>query len=228
MALPLKVKVSLRDSWENKEAPVHRSLARLEGIIGYKASLDPDWPVLHAALGGYYSDKANFVPATAGCVSAWCDAFSQLLEDPSHEAWTEAVLEKLTEAGSRLKLILEVSRDENVSTSWNKERGAFIITLPNSRVTNPLANTPVFQAHLLSAIQDDEPVRTVPIFDSAGGAGDDWAAVEVAPTAQNFSAGPIPTAGPSTSAPRASVEYFPDINTLPRPDDLLQRPLTTS
>jgi len=99
----------VRDHWDSPESTVQASLAKLQSIIGYEVCISPEWPLLLAALGDHYSDKGNFVPAVAGVVKAWSEAAAQLLEDDNNEEWTEEVLDKLKESGSRLRLVLEVS-----------------------------------------------------------------------------------------------------------------------
>ncbi|PKS07128.1 hypothetical protein jhhlp_005728 [Lomentospora prolificans] len=223
---PLKVKVAVRDHWENKEASVHESIAKLKDIVGYDVSINLEWPLLLAALGNHYRDKVNFVPAVTGCIKAWCEATVQLLDDESNEQWTETVLENLKEAGSRLRLIVEVAKSEDASTSWNSEQQAFVISLPNTQVTNPLANIPTFQAHLLSAFNEGKHnTCTVPVSDAITAPGEDWAAIEIEPVLKSFpEPGPSSTSAPRTRRPNPNVEYFPDINSLPRPDELLLKP----
>ncbi|KEZ43545.1 hypothetical protein SAPIO_CDS4458 [Scedosporium apiospermum] len=223
--LTLKVKVAVRDHWDSPESTVQASLAKLQSIIGYEVCISPEWPLLLAALGDHYSDKGNFVPAVAGVVKAWSEAAAQLLEDDNNEEWTEEVLDKLKESGSRLRLVLEASKSEDASTTWNPVQEAFVISLPNTQVTNPLSYISPFQAHLLTAFDEKKAAPTVPVLhdsghsDIPGGPGDDWASIVVEPVVKT-SINPTP----SSQRRAPNVEYIPDINSVPRPDELLLRP----
>ncbi|SPO07089.1 uncharacterized protein DNG_09783 [Cephalotrichum gorgonifer] len=201
-SLPLKVKLALRDSWEPATSPLQQALSALRLVLGYEIVLNPEWPLLLAALDSHYVDKHDLVTAVAGCVLAWSTAFKELLEDEGVEAWTDEVLELLKNGGGKLRVNLEVSKTENTTASWNAELAAFSIALPNLQVTRPLELIPTFKSQLLSLFND----KSAP---------EGWDDVKI---------DAIPAAPTKSTSEVRTVEYMPDVNTLPRPDDLLLKP----
>jgi hypothetical protein len=112
---PLKVQVGIRDHWSNKDSPLQKSLQELNELLGHTASVDPEWPQLLAELDSFYADKNNFVAIIAGCVQTWAKSLMELLEDTAHEEWTETLVERTAEAGSLLRVFLEVRYAHYVS-----------------------------------------------------------------------------------------------------------------
>lgn len=87
---------------------MQKSLQELNELLGHTASVDPEWPQLLAELDSLYADKNNFVTIIAGCVQTWAKSLMELLEDTAHEEWTETLVERTAEAGSLLRVFLEV------------------------------------------------------------------------------------------------------------------------
>jgi hypothetical protein len=89
---------------------MQKSMAALQELIGYEVSVDPEWQLLLVELESIYPDKADLIITISGCVTAWCRALAELLDDENNEEWTEGLLERLKDAWSRLRLFIEVSQ----------------------------------------------------------------------------------------------------------------------
>jgi hypothetical protein len=102
------VQIGVRDYWDKEDGSLQKSLKSLNELLGFEVIVNPEWQLLLAELDGCYPDKAGFVAAVSGCVSAWCKGMIELLDDESNEEWTETLLERLKSSWSRLRLFLEV------------------------------------------------------------------------------------------------------------------------
>ena len=97
-----------------------------------------------------------------------------------------------------------VSRTEDTTSSWREESSAFIITLPDAQIIQPLDLIPAFKTHLLSSFENEPSDQSQ----------------------DNVKASPVPAVVTSvTPCPKVQrAEYVPDVSTLPRPDVLLLKP----
>ncbi|KAK0657019.1 hypothetical protein B0T16DRAFT_366800 [Cercophora newfieldiana] len=217
-SLPLKVQVAIRDIWSKEDGGLQTALKSLQELLGHEIVIEPEWQLLLAELEEFYPDKGNFVTILAGCVEAWVKSMAELLEDSAHEDWTEIVLEK--SKSGRLRLFLEVSTSEIASTSWSEERRAFIITLPKKKVFQPAELFPIFRGKLLTCFEAPKKAQ-LPI--RQGQAADEWADVEL-DTATGKPEVVEKSQGSSASRPKTTVEFLPNVQSLPRPDELFLRP----
>ncbi|KAK4156635.1 hypothetical protein C8A00DRAFT_30488 [Chaetomidium leptoderma] len=213
-SLPLKAQVGVRDHWTKADGPLQTSLSDLEALLGHTVAIEPEWPLLVAALDAFYADKTNLVAVVAGCVQAWAKSMTELLEDPVNEDWTEKVLEKVP---VRMRVFVEVAAaSTTAATAWSEPRDGFVVSLPKKQVYQPAELFPVFRGDLLACFD----VKKKPQLPErkAGGAADDWEGVEVdmaTGKAQVMEAAP---------PKRAKVEFLPDVASLPRPEQLLLQP----
>jgi hypothetical protein len=102
---PLRVKVGIRDSWDNDNAPVRKAIRNLKEVIGLRVTVNPEWPLLHAELGSFYPDKATLVPSIAAAVEACCNALSTLADDEVNAGWADTLLEQ---SSSHIRISVEV------------------------------------------------------------------------------------------------------------------------
>ncbi|EFQ31761.1 hypothetical protein CGRA01v4_04793 [Colletotrichum graminicola] len=226
--LPLKVKVAIRDHWTKEDSHLQQSLKSLQDVLGLEVDVNPEWQLLLAELDAGYTDRADAVIAVAGTVEAWCRAAAELLDDRKNEEWTETLLEKLKITWSRLRLFIEVSTGDDVSTSWSDDRGGFLVSLPRRQRITPVNLQPLFQAELKDCFADH---RQLPPYTASPDA-DDWDDVDAIDTrvSRLSISGPDAAArhrrGPSVSstATQPPPDFMPRADALPRPDDLLLKP----
>ncbi|EXU96895.1 hypothetical protein X797_009978 [Metarhizium robertsii] len=208
MPLPLKVRLAIRQAWEDPSSPSQKALQALSDTLGRPIACDPDWDVLHAVLSPLYaSDAAQLVSDTTGYIQSWARAAHDVLQDD--DALADNLLEAMAQRGARtLPLAVQVSPSDP-QTRWDSQRAGFELLVPREPRHHPTtAAVPAFRAQITSALH----AKTAP--DAADG--DEWAdlAVPAAAAAVPVSPG-LDDTGPA---------YLPDVNTLPRPDELLLRP----
>ncbi|KAK8116318.1 hypothetical protein PG984_012820 [Apiospora sp. TS-2023a] len=229
--LPLKVRVGIRDSWSSDDAPVRQSLKKLRELLGLDVAVEPEWPLLLAALDDAYPDKQALVPAVAQCVRVLCDVLAAALQDEeSNEEWIETLLER---AGGLLRLFLEVqsSKAEGLRLTWSNDRTGFVITLPRGQMPYLTELESVLRGQLLNCFKKDAGTsQSATLASRPAAPADDWADVSL--DAATGKAAVVETAreddryGNTRSGPPAKAAYdvLPDCNTLARPDDLLLKP----
>jgi hypothetical protein len=188
----------------------------LEDTIGYGVLLDPEWQLLWNELGSFFPDKENFVVIIAGVVKTWCQSVLELIDDEQNAKWSDILVTHLA-ARREIKLFLEVSAS-GASVRWSEERSAFMISLPKRAITSSTEFFPIFRSGLISCFEDEKPSQT-----KEATTNDDWTDVDCADSKPESEKPMRPTTGsPATGPPRA--DNFPDLLSLPRPDELLSRP----
>ncbi|GJC77715.1 hypothetical protein ColLi_00553 [Colletotrichum liriopes] len=224
--LALKVKVAIRDHWTKDDSHLQQSLKALQEVLGLEVDVNPEWQLLLSELDAEYTDKADAVIAVAGTVEAWCRAATELLDDAKNEEWTETLLDKLKITWSRLRLFIEVSRQDDASTAWSDDRGGFLIALPRHQRIMPVNLQPLFQAELKDCFAEH---KQLPPY-SASPTADGWAEVDMDARMGRLSvSGPNGGGhrrGPSVSSTSTHPlpDFMPRADALPRPDDLLLKP----
>ncbi|KAK3335844.1 hypothetical protein B0T19DRAFT_20875 [Cercophora scortea] len=213
-SLPLKVQVSIRDHWNREDGPLQTTLKSVQELLGRDVSIDPEWQLLTAELDKFYPDKGNLVVIVAGCVQVWAKSMMELLDDESLEKWTEQVLEK-TLAPGRLRVFLEVGTSDKAATSWSEQRGGFVVSLPKRQVFQPTELYAVFRSGLLACFDAEKKKAQIPVRQA-----DDWADVEMDTTTGKAQV----VEQPKPSASGAKVDFFPNVASLPRPDQLFLKP----
>jgi hypothetical protein len=107
MSLPTKIKMGIRDSWDNPDSDVQKSIAKLKSTLGVAIHIAPQWQLLWADLQSTYQDMGIFVPNLASVVYCWCTSLEALLDKGENEEWTDELLEKLGSTYG-LNMLLEV------------------------------------------------------------------------------------------------------------------------
>ncbi|KAK6854587.1 hypothetical protein PG995_009680 [Apiospora arundinis] len=225
--LPLKVRIGIRDSWSSEEAPVQKSLAKLRELLGLDVAVEPEWPLLLAALDDAYPDKQGLVPAVAQCVRVWADVVAAALEDEeANEEWIETLLER---AGGLLRLYLEVqsSKNDSLRLSWSNDRSGFVITLPRGPMPYVTELEAALRGQLLNCFKKDAGAATqsTVLASRAAAPADDWADVSVdVATGKAAVVEEQRSHQPYAPPAKAAYDILPDIGSLARPDDLLLKP----
>ncbi|KAJ4297393.1 hypothetical protein N0V88_004314 [Collariella sp. IMI 366227] len=190
-------------------SPLQTALSRppfgeLEGILGHKVVIDPEWQLIVAELDKFYEDKTNMIAVITNCVQAWVKSMMELLEDSAHEAWANQVLDKVP---VRMQVFVEVAPDAEAATSWSDQQGGFVVTLPKKAVHHPAELFPTFRGNLLSCFE----VKKKPQLPAKTAAADREEVMQTSTTAHQLPA-------------RSKVEFMPSAASLPRPDLLFLQP----
>jgi len=105
MSLPMKLKMGLRDNWDNPSSDVQKAIAKLKETLGHPINITPQWQLLWTDLESVYSDAGTFVPSVAAVVAAWCSSIETLLEKEENEEWADTALDKMASSlGVNLRL----------------------------------------------------------------------------------------------------------------------------
>lgn len=115
---PLKVKIALRDHCEKPDSPLQKSIKEVKDLLGLDVYCEPEWSIIVSDLERAYDDKGQLVQAVVGVLHAWFVTVAELMDDESHEAWSEKVVEKVREFASRLKVVVEVSCLRTLGNPW--------------------------------------------------------------------------------------------------------------
>jgi len=99
--------MGIRDSWDNPDCDVQKSIAKLKSTLGVSIHITPQWQLLWTDLQPTYQDMGIFVPNLASIVYCWCTSLEALLDKGDNEEWTEEFLEKLGSTHG-LNMLLEV------------------------------------------------------------------------------------------------------------------------
>ncbi|KAI3328660.1 hypothetical protein F4824DRAFT_405785 [Ustulina deusta] len=219
--LPTKVQAGIRDSWDNQDAPVQKAIKNLKEVIGVRISVDPEWPLLLTELGSFYPDKAILVRSVAAAVEAFCTALTTLADDEANAEWADTFLDK---TGSHIRLFLEASKSRDIDIAWSNQLRGFIISFPKSAIPSQSYMQSFFAGDLLKVFDENEERSTsAKIEPTPAAAADDWADVAVDNRTGNAAVVDIPQRPAITQQP-AAFDLIPDVEIIPRPEDLLLRP----
>ena len=105
----MKVRIGLRDLWENPNAPAQKALKALQELLGYQVDIEIDAPKLWADLQRYYPDPESFAPNIIAVVQAWAECLTARLQDDANAAWTETLLDVVAGRSSVIRARVEVS-----------------------------------------------------------------------------------------------------------------------
>ncbi|KAF5648685.1 cytochrome family 51 (sterol 14-demethylase) [Fusarium tjaetaba] len=214
MSLPLKAKVSIRDNWEKHECRAQESMKKLKDVLGLEVHCEPQWQILVSELESFWEDKGELVSSVASFIHVWFEALTDLLDDESHEAWTDTLLTKVRELTSRLNLTVEVSENQRPSTKWSNAQLGFILYIPKDLTHQAAQYFGLFKEQLLECFEENRPSKTLPIHSTTG---DEWADVGAEDREEE------PAKPPPTGSKTPAIDYLPDPNTLPKPSALFQQ-----
>ncbi|KAI0164570.1 hypothetical protein GGR57DRAFT_449775 [Xylariaceae sp. FL1272] len=216
--LPLKVKVGIRDSWEKEDAPVNKAIANVRDTVGVNIRVDPEWQILIAELDVAYPDKGTFVPSIAATVDAFCCALVTLADDEANAEWADKFLTKIS---GPVRIFFQVVKSRDLDLTWLEARKSFLIGLPKHPVPTPSHMQSLFRGALLSCF--DENTKISAISETPSSAVDDWSDVSVDTRTGNAAVIDLPNRQAASQA-IPEFDIMPDIDTLPRPDDLTMEP----
>ncbi|KAI9816268.1 MAG: hypothetical protein M1827_001869 [Pycnora praestabilis] len=196
--------MDLRDHWEKEDSPTQKSINTLRDLLGLRVVIDLEPMILWGDLGKHYSSQDIFIPSVVGVIKVWTDCLVSRLESDANAAWTERLLEEISEQGSKaLKAGVEARPGSQVMTDFVGAR--FVIGIPETRP--PYSNVSAFFA------SDFEKLFNVPSRGNVQGTNDDddWASVALPSRTRDqdraLQANIVPTP-------------LPSLDTIPRPDIL--------
>ncbi|OBT66051.1 hypothetical protein VE03_03265 [Pseudogymnoascus sp. 23342-1-I1] len=216
--LPLRLRSNIRDLVTSPTSAVAIRTANLGKTIGYPISLDPEWPILWAALQPYYVDPATFIPGIARVLVSWCDVFTAWLEAEENEDGVERLLEEMKPA---IKIVIEISTTGTMpSTAWLTDKRVFVISLPKAALPPAGAIHAGLSSDFISLFTPPSsssphaPVSTIASDDP------EWADVSIEPETR----APAALRRQSAAAQESASDRLPDLALIPRPEELLKRP----
>ena len=99
--------MGIRDSWDNPDSQVQKSISKLKSTLGVPINITPQWQLLWTDLQPTYQDMGIFVPNLASVVYCWCTSLETLLDKDENEEWADELLGKLASTHG-LNMLLEV------------------------------------------------------------------------------------------------------------------------
>ncbi|TGJ80327.1 hypothetical protein E0Z10_g8447 [Xylaria hypoxylon] len=236
--LPIKVQVGIRDAWDNQDAPVQKAIKNMKEVIGVGVFVNPEWPLLLAELDSFYPDKGILVPSVAAAVEACCTALTTLADDEANAEWADTLLEQteshvrfflevrvnalpLRPHATKLTYHEQVSKSRDMGMTWSNQRRGLIISLPKSVAPSKSYMLSFFTGNLLK-IFDVKPKHATSSNNEPASV-DDWADVTVDNKTGNAAVIEIPQRHAIAQQPPV-FDMIPDIETIPRPDELLLKP----
>ncbi|KAI1194159.1 hypothetical protein F5X97DRAFT_327820 [Nemania serpens] len=232
--LPIKVQLGIRDSWDSADAPVQKAIRDLKDVTGVRVTANPEWPLLYAELAAFHADTATLVPSVAAAVGACCAALGALADDEANADWADTLLER---TASHIRIFIGVSQSRDVNITWSAHQSGIIISLPKASVPSQSYLHSFFAGALLTLFNEKQAIRGANVSPSSPSTSieietqtqDDWADVSldtktgtaaVVETPRSQSRTVVRAIPPS----QAAFDVLPTVETVPRPDDLLQRP----
>ncbi|KAF5020806.1 hypothetical protein F66182_7166 [Fusarium sp. NRRL 66182] len=208
MPLPLKAKVSARDNWTDPESTAQKSVKNLRDVLGLEVHCEPQWPILVSELGNIWEDKGQLVVSVTSFLQTWFQVLIDLVEDETHQDWTDKLLTRIRESTSRVNLSVDSS------TKWSEGKLGFVLHIPKSQVFQPVQFAGTFKEQLLECFEENQPSTSLPIHSTTGG---EWA--DVGAEEPEEQAARQPQASKKTRV----IDHLPDPSTMPRPGSLLQQ-----
>lgn len=131
------------------------------------------------------------------------------------------MLEAMGQSGvNSLQLAVEVATSKSPLTKWDQGRACFVLLLPKGEPPhNSAAAVPTFRSQIMSAFDEGASSKTE--VDAADQ--DEWADVSV-PVAAAATHSKSGTRLVPVVQEEVEPAYLPNVNTLPRPDELLLKP----
>ncbi|KAJ6789757.1 hypothetical protein PWT90_06778 [Aphanocladium album] len=210
MPLPLKARVTVRDSWEAEDSEAQKAIRSIQETVGWSVRCYPDFAVLWEGLQGVYEDGGEFVNAVAAVIRIWCQELDSLLSDAANEDWAEKFLENIGDKGTQaIILLIDVGKPGVATTTWSTSTSCFTLALPSTRVIFAPDHASELRAQIYGLF---EPKESAPLEDWAD-LGDSKKAVPAA--SEGHVVVPVAAQG---------VAFLPTLNDVPRPDILQLQP----
>ncbi|KAJ3523071.1 hypothetical protein NMY22_g11612 [Coprinellus aureogranulatus] len=133
--LPLKIRVDIRDKWNNEEATLQRSIATLKATLGHNIVPQIQWASAWEEFKKAVPDPADFIPAMVLYTTVWYDQMNWRLENDAYADWTEQLLTALSQVstGTEITLHIEVQESSHlgsIRTAWNGSFQSFNLIIP--------------------------------------------------------------------------------------------------
>ncbi|KAF7308885.1 hypothetical protein MKEN_01088800 [Mycena kentingensis (nom. inval.)] len=167
--LPLKVRMDVRDQWDNAQSSVHEAINALSKVLGHTIEPRIEWVLLWSTLKDKFPDNAVFVPTVVRYAIAWYERLSARLENDAYADWADKLLDALKD-GRALSLTIEAAEPNakvtRPSTKWSPKFATFNLYVPRTE--------PASQSKLETGFDKDFEN----LFGGEGdGNDDDWAEV---------------------------------------------------
>ncbi|KAI0505375.1 hypothetical protein F5B22DRAFT_627987 [Xylaria bambusicola] len=217
--LPIKVQVGIRDSWDNQDAPVQKAIRNLKVVVGVRVSVDPEWPLLVSDLGSFYPDKTILVVSVAAAVEACCTALTTLADNEANEQWADKFLER---ADGHVRVFLETSKSREINIVWSDRQKGLVVSFPKGAIPSPSYMLSFFTGCLRKVFEENAKAGTSPSIEPT--AADDWADMTV--DNKTGTAAVLESLQPPASTQHQSpaIEVVPEVDIIPRPEELLLKP----
>ncbi|KAF2152206.1 hypothetical protein K461DRAFT_321256 [Myriangium duriaei CBS 260.36] len=200
-ALPLKIRVAIRDKWENPASEVQTSITTLTELLGLPVLVDIDWQQLVPILLPKHKDVDTLVPNVSYAVTYYLDTLSEFVDDSEKESWSDSLLAFANNYGRKLVIRVQSAKGSVFKSSSNDSAGAIVVHIPEDDLHPSLS----------SDIHDS--LRT--LFDSPSSPLEHESFEHVLPS----SALATPACEIRPSKP-SSIKSLPALDQLARPEDL--------
>ncbi|KAI0969033.1 hypothetical protein F4678DRAFT_177650 [Xylaria arbuscula] len=217
--LPIKVQVGIRNSWDNKDAPVQNAIQNLKKVAGVQVSVAPEWALLITELGTFFPDKEILVKSVAATVEACLIALTALADDEANSEWADTLLEK-TE--NHIQLFVEVSKGREIGITWADGQKGLVISLPSGEFPPQSYMISFFAGGLLKVFDEKEKQKASSKVELT--AADDWADVALDNKTGNVAVVELPERRATTQQQSPAFDLIPDVDVIPRPEELLLKP----
>ncbi|KAG6854501.1 hypothetical protein C0991_006103 [Blastosporella zonata] len=221
---PLKIRVDIRDLWDSSKSEVQASITSLQETLGLRIEPVISWTTLWNELKDRYPDKTTFIPSIVRIVNTWYSRLLWRLDSDNFPAWTEELLDALSD--SRKELVIELSSPPHnrPRTYWNPKIGSFFLSVPK---TEPPLHSKVAAAF-------DQDFDNLLTQGSTSGPADEGWDVLAADTSRSAPHGDTPeprrsvtthSVSNASHAPdeRPKVDRLPGLGELSRPNELFAR-----
>ncbi|KAI0880932.1 uncharacterized protein GGS22DRAFT_192769 [Annulohypoxylon maeteangense] len=196
--LPLRVRLGLREYWEDANTPVQVARSAVKQLLGIDVVFIVEWELLIVELDEHYPDKSTLVPSISVGVQAFLNGLREILDSEVDPEWTDTLLER---CNGSLKLLIGISEEAEVF--WSSKEAGLNVKLPKGKMPSLFELQPVFKAKCLQCFDDQQSTL------------DDWADLSKEDANHNST---------STGPHQHATDTFPDISLLQRPDQLLLKP----
>ncbi|KAK3948870.1 hypothetical protein QBC32DRAFT_327441 [Pseudoneurospora amorphoporcata] len=105
-----------------------RELAELSRTLGHEVIFEADWQ----RLVNQYGEQHNptIVVALVAILIVWNEVLRSILGRAEMDGWVGELLDRVVEAGGKLRVVLDVWEYVKFGTSWSQERNGFLVHLP--------------------------------------------------------------------------------------------------
>ncbi|TAQ88744.1 hypothetical protein B7494_g2926 [Chlorociboria aeruginascens] len=131
-ALPLKLRVAIRDNWDSPSCAIQISIKNLSQLLGLPVSINIDWPMVWYALEKSYPDVETVLPSITRTVQSSLETIQGFLEQDGMETWSDNFLDVMASHGHMLKLGIQTCKGDRALFSWSEAAETFLLLLPEN------------------------------------------------------------------------------------------------